>query len=180
MKSAPLRRDATVTRRAAQRIRWEESPMRTPNPRRNGFAAAELMIVVAILGLLAAVALPQFGSSTRRKQCDAVQRTLAQLRAAIDKYWAQHDGFPGPTAEDLERQLTGTTDRHGATGSLGPYVPGGEFPVNPVTGRNDVRVVRAMSEAPDGHSGWMYCPTTGELRSDATGCSADGVPWFDL
>ena len=154
--------------------------MRLSSLRRDGFAVAELMIIVAILGLLAAVALPQYGSATRRKQCDSVQRTLAELRAAIDKYWAQHDGFPGPAAADLERQLTTMTDRKGGVGELGPYVAGGSLPPNPVTGLADVHVVRTMPAAPRGLAGWLYCPSTGELRSDATGCNPDGVAWFDL
>jgi type II secretory pathway pseudopilin PulG len=154
--------------------------MRLPTLRRNGFALAELMIIVAILGLLAAVALPQYGSSARRKQCDSVQRTLAEMRAAIDKYWAQHDGFPGPSAEDLERQLTTPTDRKGGAGELGPYLVGGSLPPNPVSGLADVHIVRSMPPAPRGQSGWLYCPITGEVRSDAMGSNPDGVAWFDL
>jgi general secretion pathway protein G len=164
---------------SARRLQ-EEKPMRSPILRRDGFALAELMIVIAILGLLAAVALPQYGSATRRRQCEAMQRTLAEMRAAIDKYWAQHDGFPGPTAQDLERQLTEATDRSGGAGELGPYVFGGALPANPVTGKAEVQVVGAMPAAPRGEAGWLYCPATGELRSDATGCNPDGVAWFDF
>ena len=159
--------------------------MRSPPRPASGFALAEFMIIVAILGLLAAVALPQFVSQKVRRESDAMLRGLSQLRQAVNVYWAQHDGFPGPLAADVERQLEQRTDRSGIAGQgpeydLGPYVAGGALPENPATGRCDVRIVQTMPDAPAGTAGWIYCPLTGEVRADAPGRNVDGVAWFDL
>jgi type II secretory pathway pseudopilin PulG len=167
------------------RIREEAPPMRNPRRTARGFALAEFLIIVAILGLLSAVALPKFASQHARQEADEMQRGLTQLRHAVNVYWAQHDGFPGPQAADVERQLGQATDRAGHTGEgaafdLGPYLAGGRLPTNPATGRCDLRIVQAMPGSPTGASGWLYCPVTGEVRADVPGRNADGVAWYDL
>lgn len=60
-----------------------------------GFTLVELLIVVVILAILAAVAVPQFTSSTQDAKVSALDSTLSRMRSAIDLYYQQHGHYPG-------------------------------------------------------------------------------------
>ena len=159
--------------------------MQASSARTRGFTAVEVTIVIAILGLLAAVAIPQLAAHHRQDQTATLVCRLGVLRTAINRYWAQHDDFPGPGTGDVRRQLVSQTCRSGACGTgvafaLGPYVQDGDLPENPVTGTNTLTITDAMPEAASGSSAWIYCRLTGELRANSTGRTEDGVRFFDL
>ncbi|HBB67998.1 MAG: hypothetical protein A2X28_07350 [Elusimicrobia bacterium GWA2_56_46] len=64
-----------------------------------GFTLIELMIVVAIIGILAAIAVPKFSDMIRKSQEGATKGRLSTLRAAIHIYYGDNEGaFP---ADDL-------------------------------------------------------------------------------
>ncbi len=65
---------------------------------RRGFTLVELLIVVIILAVLAAIVIPQFNSATSDTQEAALDANLAAMRNAIELYKAQHTGYPGSTA----------------------------------------------------------------------------------
>jgi len=54
--------------------------------RRGGFTLVEIMIVVAIIALLAAIAVPGFLRSRKRSQASKVLNDLRMIDAAIDQY----------------------------------------------------------------------------------------------
>ncbi|MGF1613433.1 MAG: type II secretion system protein [Gammaproteobacteria bacterium] len=60
-----------------------------------GFTLVELLIVVVILAILAAVAVPQFTRSTDDAKVSALDSTLSRMRSAIDLYYQQHGHYPG-------------------------------------------------------------------------------------
>ena len=60
-----------------------------------GFTLVELLIVVIILAILAAIVVPQFGSSTDEAKLSALDGNLSALRSAINVYKQQHGDFPG-------------------------------------------------------------------------------------
>jgi len=129
----------------------------------SGFTLVELLIVVIILAILAAIVVPQFASSTNDAKVSALDSTLANMRAAIDLYYQQHGDYPaaktavatncpagatpgsgtgGDEATFLE-QLAWYTDSDGkacsikdATYKYGPYIKKKVVPDNPVTGKN--------------------------------------------
>ncbi len=62
----------------------------------DGFTLIELMLVSAIIGLLAAIAIPKFGDLIIRAKEAAVLGKLGALRSAISIYYADTDGIvPG-------------------------------------------------------------------------------------
>jgi prepilin-type N-terminal cleavage/methylation domain-containing protein len=66
---------------------------------KRGFTLVELLIVVIILAILAAIVIPQFTSATTDAQESALDANLAALRSAIALFQVQHNNiYPGSVA----------------------------------------------------------------------------------
>jgi prepilin-type N-terminal cleavage/methylation domain len=59
-----------------------------------GFTLIELMIVVAIIGVLAAIAIPSYQDYTARAQVTEALNLTAQYKVAVSEYYADHGVFP--------------------------------------------------------------------------------------
>jgi general secretion pathway protein G len=86
----------------------------------NGFTLVELLIVVIILAILAAIVVPQFASTTDDAKLASLDSTLSNMRAAIDLYYQQHGAYPGALTAVPTAACTGGTSGAGvATGGTG-------------------------------------------------------------
>lgn len=147
----------------------------------SGFTLVELLIVVIILGILAAIVVPQFSASSIEAREAALMTDLAALRSAIELYRVQHkEIYPGGVAwNDLVTHLTTQTDVDGAAGTdFGPYLRTG-IPRNPFNGLND-GTVGAIPGTADDSTGWYYDNSTGEIRANTSGTGPSGINYIDL
>jgi general secretion pathway protein G len=151
-------------------------------PRTAGFTLVELLIVVIILGILAAVVIPQFNGASAEAKESALSASLATVRQAISLYRVQHNEvYPGQGGwTEFVTQLTTSTDAAGAAGTkYGPYLRTA-FPTNPVTGTADGKTAATMPPAPSGTEAWIYATDSGELRANVAGTGPSGIDYFDL
>jgi type IV pilus assembly protein PilA len=61
---------------------------------RKGFTLIELLIVVAIIGILAAVAIPQFSSYRAKAYNSAAQSDLRNLKTSMESVFADSQAYP--------------------------------------------------------------------------------------
>jgi prepilin-type N-terminal cleavage/methylation domain-containing protein len=92
------------------------------NKNRGGFTLVEIMIVVAIIALLAAIAVPNFLRARKRSQATRVLEDLRMLDSAVDQYAVETNRTTGfaPTFADLKNYIkTGTTLYNSGTDIFG-------------------------------------------------------------
>ena len=91
------------------------------NMYQKGFTLVELLIVVIIQAILAAIVVPQFASTTDDANIASLDTSLSNMRAAVDLYKQQHGEYPGANTA-VDAACTGTdgtgTGGAGATGAL--------------------------------------------------------------
>jgi prepilin-type N-terminal cleavage/methylation domain-containing protein len=135
---------------------------------RRAFTLVEILIVVVILGILAAIAIPQFAGASKNAQSTATYDALQKVRRAVNVYRIRHGGaMPPITAGDgIEDSSTGLTCWGELVGMSGDYMLG--VPVNQwVSGANARRVVVVPNAVPDAvfqtDYGWIFDPVNGEV-----------------
>jgi prepilin-type N-terminal cleavage/methylation domain-containing protein len=100
--------------------------MKINTSRKSGFTLVEIMIVVAIIGLLAAIAIPNFVRARATSQRNACINNLRQLDGAVQQY-----ALENKAAADADVTLANVTPYlgRGATGNLSACPAGGTYAV---------------------------------------------------
>ena len=158
-----------------------------------GFTLVELLIVVIILAILAAIIVPQFSGATDDAEQAAYDTNIANIRAAIDLYRQQHNAYPGAVTSSGGTCINGTavvgavgepafiaqlrnyTNAAGeaCTGTdpnefkYGPYLKD-DLPTNPKGTTNTVTIVTAgvLGLTSGSTGGWRFDSVTGEFIGD--------------
>ncbi len=84
-----------------------------------GFTLVEIMVVVVILGILAATILPQFIGTAHDAKVGMARSNIAELESAVEKFYIHMDRYPS-TEEGLDALVTEPADTEGQW--RGPYV----------------------------------------------------------
>jgi general secretion pathway protein G len=88
--------------------------------RRAGFTLLEVLLVLAILGVIAAMVVPQLLGRQQKASVDATRASIHGLEQALKLYAVDHDGeFPQGSQEDLS-VLMNPVDRNGQ--AMAPYL----------------------------------------------------------
>ncbi|MHA7812776.1 MAG: type II secretion system protein [Phycisphaerales bacterium] len=137
---------------------------------KSAFTLVEILIVVVILGILAAVVVPQFVGAVTETSVATTQSELTKLRRAIEVFQVRNEnGLPTVTAGD------------GTWGDLiannGEYLK--EAPANPYVGGENARVI-VLGNAPDdayqSTHGWIYDDSTGEIWAGGFDVNDEPLP----
>lgn len=145
---------------------------------KKAFTLVEILIVVIILGILAAIVIPQFTNASQDARRSSLVSQLQTLRSQIELYKLQHlDVLPNLVAN--WDQLTQKTDDTGstvaATRDLGPYMQAA--PVNPLNGSSVV--VNGDGTAAAGSAcGFVYDYAAGAGTGKIWGTDATGTVLF--
>ena len=104
------------------------------NKNRGGFTLVEIMIVVAIIALLAAIAVPNFLRARKRSQATRILEDLRVIDSAIDQYAIETNKAGGATVDwtDVQAYLKKGSVLYNSTGKdlLTNTYNGGTFTVD--------------------------------------------------
>lgn len=167
----------------------------------SGFTLIEMLIVVIVLGILAAIIIPQIAVSTDDAKLNTLETNLNGVRNAIELYYFEHNSvYPGgaiPTTKPADvttvplaliAQLARYTDVSGnianakdATYKYGPYIKNGKLPTNPYNDKNDVVVDTTetditVRDSTASDNGWKFYFKTGVfIAADGTAGTHDNL-----
>lgn len=164
----------------------------------SAFTLIEILIVVTILGILAAVVFPEYQSHAQQAKESTAKNNLRMLRQAIELYATQHRGIaPGYINGDIEGTLfifafkaqlvTMATNEQGQCQQYrtvdypyGPYLS--DLPKNPFNNEITITFLSNTDEFPteaSGDTGWIYKAFTKTIRLNWPGTDSKGVNYYD-
>lgn len=137
-----------------------------------GFTLVEILIVVVILGILAAIVIPQFTQASTEARENSLKANLQTMRSQIELYKIQHnDDMPATVSGvDFEAAMTGYTlitgvaTTQGTANALGPYLQA--LPENPFNRLRTVAEVTVDTGLGDNVTGWEFNTLTGQFHAD--------------
>jgi general secretion pathway protein G len=152
---------------------------------RDGFTLVEIAIVVLVLGILAAIVVPQYTRATDDARESVMQANRQILQRQINRYIVDHNGrgpayneFGALDAKNFIARMTGRTDRNGKlndAGRFGPYLI--EWLGNPyikdIEKAEELIVGTEEIGARDDESGWYFDLTNLRILPNSSKGSLD-------
>jgi type IV pilus assembly protein PilA len=144
-----------------------------------GFTLIELMIVVAIIGILAALAIPAYQDYTIKSRVSEGASLSGAFKTAVEIYWSENGTLGGIATSGLGGTTLGLSSVKGEYVSDIAFITGPALEVQLATGTSKLGDTPANGGADGGC--FTYTPdrpenTGGNLRWDVAACSSNGVP----
>jgi len=158
----------------------EQTQMTVLRMMKKGFSLVELIIVVAILGIMAAIVVPHFQLQSTQAKKAVSKDHLRILRSAIELYTVQHRGIPPGYENDNPVNTPSSAVFLTQLVVSGNYLK--KMPENPFNNMENIRMIGNSESFPqnpiDGY-GWVYQPATKTIRLSWSGTDSDGIRYFD-
>ena len=142
-------------------------------PRRaSGFTLVEILIVVVILGILAAIVIPQFTNASDSAKGSSLTSQLQTIRSQLELAQIQH----GSTYPDLSTDWSSLTTKTAgvaaytastATTAFGPYLQ--QAPVNAFENSSTTGAAAAAGV------GWVYASSNGAIKAVMASAKASNL-----
>ena len=144
--------------------------------KRYGFTLIEVLLVVIILGILAAIIIPQYSAATEETKMSSLINEMQNVRSQIQLYQTQHKGaLPTTGGLSFDDAMTKYTNADGSLANpqapgqnvFGPYLQ--QIPKNPfISDDSAASKVNTGTDRPaaDGSSGWFYNTNTGNFSAN--------------
>lgn len=124
---------------------------------RSAFTLVEILLVLVILGVLAAIVVPKFSGRTEQANQTAAKTQLSTFETALDAFEIDNGHYP-ESSEGLNALLINSND---AANWRGPYIKGQQLPLDPwgrdyiyeYPGKNNLNGYDLVSMGLDGRSG---------------------------
>jgi general secretion pathway protein G len=143
-------------------------PRRTVRSAERGFTLLELIIVVAIIGILATIAMPALKDMPRRAQEAVLKTNLKTTRDVIDQYYGDKGHYPASLETLVELGYTRTMPWDPITKSTDTWV------LIYATDVEDPDQIPAETDIPEGGE-----PGIIDVRSGSKRLALDGTPYAD-
>ncbi|HVZ80173.1 MAG TPA: prepilin-type N-terminal cleavage/methylation domain-containing protein [bacterium] len=129
-----------------------------------GFTLVELMIVVAVIGILAAIAIPRFGEMVEKSREGQTKGNLNSIHSAMMIYYGDQKGI-WPTT--LNTYVSFAFSQY--LDNVNPVKVTGHFVANAINPAGANVAMTANSGTPIGSStGWLYDSTNGGVYVNST------------
>jgi general secretion pathway protein G len=142
--------------------------MNTPKKNERGFTLIELIVVTAIIGILASIALVNVRYGVIKAREAALKDNLSSMRKAIDTFYADKQRYPSDLNELVPNYLR-------------------KIPADPITQQVDWEVIMddpmgLDGDAVGGETDPLAVTTPGiiDVKSRAEGTTLDNVPYNEL
>ena len=140
--------------------------------KQKGFTLVEILIVVVILGILAAIVIPQFTDASTQAKENSLSADLQTVRSQIQLYKIQHnDELPGQQSAQGSvsfaqamvgmTNISGTIQAAAGSGVYGPYLQ--TMPTNPF---DNSSTVTEGTGTPGSGAGWYFNTTTANFYAN--------------
>ncbi len=135
-----------------------------------GFTLIELMIVVAVIGVLTAVAVPQYQNYVKKAELGVGLANIAALKTNIEDYIATEGEFPEASDDETDFTRLGTF-KNLATGTVAiEKTSGAEGNIRFELNNNNSAEGKTVTLTRDGDGNWK-CTTTGEAAFAPAKCA---------